>query len=417
MKNSRYFSKISKDKKQVLLLFVSTLGGTFLGLISSIVNTRFIDPVDYGDVRYVQNIITFISTLLLLGYFLSGSRLLALSKHEMYSRRVRGAMIAILAIASFVLVLSILICAYIHHHRSKDVIFHLFLIASPISFSYLFTNYINTTAQGDNHIGRLAIARILPTLIYVILAFIIYSVFGANSERMILLQNGLPTIILLLIILSTKPTFRNLKPVFADLNAENKEYGFQLYIGSLVMVASNYLAGIFLGLFNPDNTQVGFYTLALTVSSPLAFLPSIIGTTYFKQFASQSKIPTKVFKYTIIITIFSFVFYVLFIRSIIDFLYTDKYSQVGMYSSWLALGFCVHGLGDMINRFLGSHGKGVEIRNASIGNGVFKIIGFIVLVYYFNTMGAIVTQVCCSLIYASLMLYYYRKFISVNTKL
>lgn len=410
-----YFNKISKQNKQVLLLFVSTLGGTFLGLLSSIINTRFIDPVDYGDVRYVQNIITFISTLLLLGYFLSGSRLLALSKHEMFSRKVRGAMITILAIASCVLVLSILFCAFMH--RSNGVILHLFLIASPISFSYLFTNYINTTAQGDNHIGRLATARLLPTLIYVIIAFVIYSVYGANSDKMIMLQNGLPTIVLLLIIISTKPAFRNLKPIFADLNRENKNYGFQLYVGSLVMVASNYLAGIFLGQFNTDNTQVGLYTLALTVSSPLSFLPSIIGTTYFKQFASQSKIPSKVFKYTLIITVFSFVFYILFIRYIIDLLYPEKYSQVGVYSSWLALGFCVHGLGDMVNRFLGSHGKGKEIRNASIGNGIFKILGFIILVYYFNIMGAIVTQVCCSVIYASFMFFYYRKFVSVNTNL
>ena len=49
------------------------------------------------------------------------------------------------------------------------------------------------------------------------------------------------------------------------------------------MVASNYLAGITLGVFNEDNTEVGFYTLALTVTTPLSTLPAIIGTTYSLQ--------------------------------------------------------------------------------------------------------------------------------------
>ncbi len=62
------------------------------------------------------------------------------------------------------------------------------------------------------------------------------------------------------------------------------------------MVASNYLAGITLGVFNEDNTEVGFYTLALTVTTPLSTLPAIIGTTYFKQFATQPCIPSKVLK-------------------------------------------------------------------------------------------------------------------------
>ena len=399
--------------KQVFLLYLSTLAGTLLGLVSSVINTRFLAPSDYGDVRYVQNIIAFISIILLFGYFVSGSRLLALSKDELYSRRIRGAMIAILCVVSFILAILIIICAVIH--KDNTIIYHLFLIASPISFSYLFINYINTTAQGDNHIGRLAIARLLPSLIYVITAYVIYSIYGANSTKMIILQNGLPSLVLLAIIISTKPCFINLKPVFVELNQENKEYGIQLYAGSLVMVASNYLAGISLSHFNTDNTQVGFYTLALTVSSPLAFLPSIIGTTYFKQFATQFSIPRKIFKFTLIISSISFVFYIFFIKYIIGFLYPTSYSQVGTYSSWLAFGFCVHGIGDMINRFLGSHGKGKEIRNASIGNGGFKIFGFIVLVYFFNTIGAIVTQIICSSLYTLFMSYYYYRFVKSHS--
>lgn len=49
---------------------------------------------------------------------------------------------------------------------------------------------------------------------------------------------------------------------------------------------------------------------------------------------------------------------------------------------WLSVGFSIHGFGDMINRYLGSHGQGVSIRNSSISNGVFKLFGYTVLVYF-----------------------------------
>lgn len=401
---------ITKSNTQVVVLYVSTLLGIILGVMSSIVNTRFLNPDDYGDVRYVQNIINFVASLLLFGYFLSGSRLLALSNNEHYSKRIRGAMCVILAIASLVLVLSCVGCFM--GHLSKSNVANLFLISIPVCFYPLFLNYVNTTAQGDNHIGRLSIARLFPSLLYVPVGYIIFKIYGATSELMILLQWGIYTVVLFLVIISTKPSFNNLKPIFKDLQNENKTYGMQLYIGSLVMCATNYIAGITIGIFNPDNTEVGFYTLALTVTGPLSSLPAIIGTAYFKQFATQSKIPDKVMKFTIGITIISCLGFIAIIRPLVTLLYSEAYASVGFYAMILAIGFSFHGIGDMINRYLGSHGQGKSIKNASIANGVVKVFGYTVLVYFFSTIGALVTTLVCDFIYSIVLCVYYKRFIS-----
>ena len=69
--------KVSKTKEQVILLYSTSIIGLFLGIIVSVLNTRYLSPIEYGDVRYVQNIINFVSSLLLVGFFTSGSRLLA----------------------------------------------------------------------------------------------------------------------------------------------------------------------------------------------------------------------------------------------------------------------------------------------------------------------------------------------------
>lgn len=401
---------LTKQRGQVVLLYITTLVGVFLGVISSIVNTHYVNPSVYGDVRYVQNIINFISSLLLLGYFQSGSRLLALARDKEESRQIKGCMVLVLIITSFILMISCLVCGFIH--EDKKGLDSLFWISVPVCISPLLLNYVNTTAQGDNQISRISIARLVPSLIYVPVAFLLYKYTGATSTKMILLQWGIATIVLIGIIWSTHPQFKDISKVWKKLIKENKEYGVQLYVGSLVMVATNYLAGISLGAFNADNSEVGFYTLALTVTTPLQSLPSIIGTTYFKQFAKQDRIPLKVMKATVVLTVSSCLLFALCIKPLVYYLYSERYAQVGTYAIILALGFSMHGFGDMLNRYLGSHGKGKYIRNASIANGVFKVIGYTVLVYFFNTMGALVTTVICDAIYMICLLFYYRRFTS-----
>ena len=124
---------LSKQNKQVVELYISTFVGTLLGVVSSIINTRFLDPVNYGDVRYVQNIINLIAALLLFGYFLSGSRLLALSNDEAYSRRIRGAMVVILLIASLILIIGTASNYWIHLYNGKLTVAPLFIFTCMYS--------------------------------------------------------------------------------------------------------------------------------------------------------------------------------------------------------------------------------------------------------------------------------------------
>lgn len=396
------------QRRQIVMLYGSTLVGVLMGVLASIVNTRFLDPAEYGDVRYVQNIINFIATFLIFGYFLSGARLMAISDDRQHVARIKGTMVLILCVACLVLSLTMPVCYFLH--TNKPAVATLFLMSMPVCFYPLFLNYIDQTAQGDNQIVHLSLARLLPFLVYVPIGYVVYSHFGATSQRMVLLQWGIYTLIYIAIIIATRPSFRQLRPVWHELNDENRRYGLQLYIGSLVMVSTNYLAGISLGYFNLDNSEVGFYTLALTVTHPLQALPSIIGTTYFKKFAKQPCIPRKVIWAAVLMTMATCVIFVLLIHPVVRFLYTDKYAVVATYASILSVGFCIHGLGDMFNRYLCSHGQGVSVRNASIANGVFKLLGYTVLVALFNTGGAIATTIICDVVYFACLIYYYTRF-------
>lgn len=401
---------LTKQKKQVILLFSSSIIGLLFGVLSSVINTRALDPELYGDVRYVQNIIQFISSLLLFGYFVSGSRLLAVSKDEEYNRRIRGVLCAILGACILFTMLVMGVLALFSYTTEATNMICLYLVSIPVCGNALMLSYINTVSQGDNHIGRISIARLLPAALYCAVAYFIYKHFTATPVLMLLLFNGIAVIILGATILSTRPSFKNLKESFHILNEENKAYGWNVYIGSLVNVSTGYISGITLGWFCDTNAEVGFFTLAYTLAAPLTMLPSIIGTTYFKRFASQRVIDKKILHGSVLLTLLSLLVFLVLIELVVGVLYNDKYASVSYYASLLAIGTSVHGLADMINRFLGAHGQGKMLRNSSFASGTVITIGSFALVYYFNIYGAIATRILGSVTYLLTMIYYYRKF-------
>ena len=235
---------LSKSKKQVVLLFCSSIIGMLLGIVVSVLNTRFLSPEEYGDVRYVQNIINFVSSLLLFGYFTSGSRLLAIDDNENRRRCIRGTMCVILGIAIAIVAFSMLFMAIYTNRVDKTNLSYLFFVTIPVCGNVLMLNYINTTAQGDNHIVRISVARLIPSFLYLLIAFTIYYYYGATSALMLLLYNGCAVITLSFVIISTKPSFHNLKQSYKLLKDENKTYGLKVYLGSLVAVSTQYIAGI-----------------------------------------------------------------------------------------------------------------------------------------------------------------------------
>ena len=402
---------LNKNSKQAIVLYVSTLLGVLIGMLVSILNTRNLAPDEYGDVRYVNNIIQMLSGILLFGYFVTGSRLLAIAKNKDEASQIKGGLVAILGMTVAFMMVCMVVCGLIHHYILHKDYAWLFYTAIPVCGSALLLNYMNTSAQGDNSIYSIAAARLLPSAIYLLVAFFVYRRFGATNWLMLVLQNGIAVIVLSTIIWYNKPSFKNLRQTFKALQTDNKTYGLQVYYGSLANVSVPYIAGITLGLFASDNANVGFYSLALTVTGPLALLPGIIGTTYFKRFAHEDRISRKILATTLFLSLVSLVGFVLLIYPVVGFLYDDRYSAVALYACVLSIGFTLHGLGDVFNRFLGAHGQGKPLRNGAFISGAVALLGYTTGVYYFGIWGAIVTKIAASLAYFSSMLVFYISYI------
>lgn len=405
---------MASNKINTIVLYLSSLLNVLVGVGISVLNTGSLSTAEYGNVRYINNIMSFFSSIFLFGFFVSGARLLAVTSDCKLRKKINGAMVLILVFAIFITILGMVLCYFIHINRLNSTIAPLFLYSIPVCYAPLLLNYVNNTFQGENRILNLSIARSLPGLLYLVIAYVVYKMVEASALLMILLQNGLILVVLLVNIIYTKPSFSGLRRIFRLLIDENKRYGLHVYVGSLFAVSFGYLAGISLGIFGEDNTQVGFYMLASTITAPLAILPAIMGTSYFKQFATQSRINSNLLVCIGCISVVSLLIFIVIIYPVVIFLYDYSYMTVGRIAMFLAVATTIHGLGDLINRFLGAHGRGKELRNGAIACGVILFVGNIVFVYFWGIEGAIATRILSSSAYMIAMIWYYKKFINIS---
>jgi O-antigen/teichoic acid export membrane protein len=143
-------------------------------------------------------------------------------------------------------------------------------------------------------------------------------------------------------------------------------------------------------------------------------VPSVLGTVFFKKFANFDFIPKKVVIFSILATVFALAIFYLFIEKIFLLFYSEDFSPAIRIAKIIILSFLLHGLGDLINRFLGAKGKGKLLRNSAFMVGIVNVLGYTILVKYFGVNGAIITKILASGTYLFMMYYYYTKFTKKN---
>jgi O-antigen/teichoic acid export membrane protein len=263
--------------------------------------------------------------------------------------------------------------------------------------------------QGSNRIYALSWLRIGPKIVYLALVTVVYLTLRLDTKYALLCHLISIAIVVISIVFLSKPKITSRIIVYRSLIEENKVYGFPVYLGSITGVASSYLAGITIGYFI-DNINVGFYSLAITASMPLAMLPSSLGITFFKDFVTWQKIPLKVILLTFLVGGAMLTLFLFFIGDIVHFLYTEEFSPVIQLTYFTAIGSFFHGIGDFFNKFISAKGKGKLVMNSNLILGTFNLIGFTLFIYFWNIWGAVITKLLAGLIYMGIMIYYYLSY-------
>ena len=402
--------KFTKKKKQVFSLYSSMILNIVLGIIISIITTRYLGPKEYGIFTFLVNLLSIVPILFTFGIFIATQKLVAHHKNDEIRKELFGAVLVYTLISSILMTLIIFGYSFFDDMLYKNNLGDIIRILSPLVIAYQLQACLENYLAGDNEIEYLSLNRTGPKLIFLLFLFLIVAFTTKKLDAFYfnIIQLSGMMVIYIYTIIKLKPQFKNLKNSFSIIYHEVKVYGIHEYTGTLFDVFTDKIAAFSI-LFFLTSKEVGFYSLSCTVAAPLALISGVVGTTFYKDFANSNILPSKPTKITIALSVVSLIGFLLIIGKVFLLFYSKAYANVIHLTYVTAFGFTLWGIADFVNRFMGAHGFGKEMRNAAFIIGISNIVGFTGLVSLFGVMGAAITKLLAGLLYLITMIYYYFK--------
>jgi O-antigen/teichoic acid export membrane protein len=404
-------SGLRKQGFQSLILFGSLIGAMGLSFLGSILTSRILGPARYGDLKFIQTLWLLLSLLCTFGLFQSGSRVLLLETEQSSAKQIIGMILLMALIMGAAIGLITALLAY-----PIDLFFHtnvasIVLILSPLIVGIPLRDAIYLILQSTNQIALLSGFSLSPPLFY-LLGVLVMSRFIALSTGMILVIQQISLLgVVLVVILILRPKVGSFRDLLQKIKQENKTFGFPIYTGSLANSATSYINTLAISYW-VDNTAIGFFSLASTLTEPLKLIPNAVATASYKSFLSQKKVSGMLLGGTCIASLGSFMAAWWFFGEPLSWFYSEGFSSVGSIARVISVGAIVFGFGDIFNRFLGAHGLGETVRNVAYINGMVNVLGILFLTPFLGIQGAIITAVLGSVAYLIFMYISYKKFIS-----
>lgn len=406
--------KFNSSLRQIVTLLTVNIIGIPLGIITSILLTRFLGAKDYGNYMFIYNILGLSSIVGTFGFFYAGNRAIILSGEKNKIKEYYGAELLIALGLFLIIFISLFLYTIFDSNINDKGLTSIFLLVIPFVWVNILVRYFEDLFQADNKIDLLAQTRLYPKIIFTSSILLIYFLFkNFSSSGLLLVYYCLlisQIIVFILVILKLKLSINNLKQRIYEIWEYNKSYGLHVYVGSLFAVGFAQLSGVLISYFGIDNSGVGFYSLALAISAPLSFIPNTIATTHYKKFSKLDKIPKKVLFSTLGITSLTMFISWLVISPFVNYFYGNEFEKVIDLFYIVSIGVTLFGLADVYNRFLGAHGEGKMLRNSSFIVGASLLVLNITLIPFWGEVGAAYTKCVTGIVYLITILLYYRKF-------
>jgi len=407
--------------KQVLSLLVWNFLSIPVSFLINILVTNVLGAELYGGYVYLNSLFNVGITLINFGFFQAGNRVMVTSSSQTEIKEIFGAqLVIVLLLYSILTSLLILYSRYDSNLVKKhlqDVVFYII----PFGFVFLLNNYFETLLMANNQISDLVKTRYYPKIFFLTLLILysqIHFIHTINSNALVLLiWYSLiisQLLVFIYVLIRIKFTFQNLDYRLKEIFRVNKTFGFQVYVGSLFSTFIMQLSPIIISYFSLTNKGVGFYSLSLTLASPLSFIPAIVGTTHYKDFSNYTNIPKKLLYYTLFLSFGLLFASWILIPIFIKLFYNPEFFSAIKLFYFTSIGVFLYGLSDFYSKFLGSKGYVVALRHSSFIVGAVALISNLLLVYLFNELGASISYLLAGITYLTTVLFYYKKFAFKN---
>lgn len=397
--------------RQFAGLLSANVLGVPISFVSNIIITSYLGAALYGDFQFIYTIFNTANILLNFGFFYAGNRAIVLSKSKEQTCEYYGAMLIIIVSISILMAAAVGIYSIVDGNVAEKGLTKYLIAILPFSGIFMLNQCFEAMLQADNQIRLLSYTRLLPKIL--LLSGGIFALFLIKDR----VENKLTIILVAYIFallsvytyvyLSLRPSFNNIKQRLCELFTFETSYGFNVYLGAIFAVGFAQLSDILISYFNPDNTNLGYYKLAVQFCTPLSFVPMTLANTHFKDFSVSSRIQPKLVKLTFILSGAVLVLLWAVVPVVIKLFFKPEFSQVIYICMVTSVGVVLYGFADFFNRYLAARGQGKLLRNISFIIGPLVLIFGILLIPRYGAFGAAIAKVCSGISYFSLMLFAY----------
>lgn len=397
----------SETVKQFIKLAFAQYGSIAIAFLTNILITMYMSEEDYGSYRYVVNILIVVASLGNLGIYYSSARLLAKTNREdaaRYYSTTTALILLISVLASCVL----LTLSLIINDNS------LFLrVAALFTYSVILQRTFIYMLKGSNRISDISMQTMLPQIL--ILLSVLTIVFVANKQlsfNRITYIYGFSFAAVHVFTIVRLKAYRTagMKATIKEIATDQRTNGFQIYVGSLVQVCLADVLNVIVAAVSVK-AEYAAYALAVSMSTLMMQIPSIMATINFRRNAAINKIGQKDIATTLALILLSYAGLNLAVYFLFPVIYGAKYAIAPSYILILSLGYGLHGMGDYFNSFLNAHGCGKFMRNVSIATGIVQVGSAAIFIPLWEIAGLLVVRVVTSVAYFVLIYLSYRIYI------
>jgi len=396
--------------KQTISLYFSEIVVILLSVVIGIINTRSLGPEGFGIFALFITITSFTVIFFRFGIFSSASALLAYIKDEQKEKEMVGAIILLTFLIGIIYAIFLFILSFFVDSIFNSNIGWMLRWFSILSIALPYTLVISLIGRGTNQIHAISMYNIIRPLFYIVGALVVLSVVTISQSDFILLYLISVNVAVIISLYYFRPKFTHLKENVSAIFKKTKEYGLDLYIGQIADQGTTQLISLLIPIF-VNSTELGFFTLATYITGPMSTFSRSLSVTRFKHFAHSEGISRKIIFYNAIWLTFCVFILFLFGSLIINTFFGNQFSPAITLLLPLSIAGFFAGMYQPYNLFLSVKMKGKWLRNMSFIMSVVSILGCILVIPKYGTVGAAMVTICANGTFFLTCLFYYYKYL------
>jgi O-antigen/teichoic acid export membrane protein len=387
---------------------------TLLAALSTVVVARALSTGAFGTQSFVISFLTFAALFFDFGLFLPAARLTARSSGRARQQMVGAALLAFAPVGLLffvtVFALSFFVDAWFHVHAG-----HVLRLISALSVVYPLGFIGNYLAQGVDRLHAYSITSAASQVLYllgVIAAPLLHEKLTLSLVLEIRLLTLAATSIALMVWVA--PRFGGALAKIRLLLHDAREYGFQVYIGRVLSMATYNMDVLMLGAMT-DARTVGYYALAGSAAYVVGLPVHGLSAALFSRMTGSTRIDPRWLAFGWASGFACAVAVVVLSHPLIPWLMSKRYDgAIGLIPP-LALAEVVRGVTTVYNTYLSAQGSGKPLRNAALILTLSNLAFNFALIPPFGALGAAWASLAALLVnLGAHMLFYWRSLASAQ---